>query len=302
MLDGITLDQLRTFVAAVDTGSFSAAGRHLGRAQSVVSQTLATMEERLGITLFDRTARYPVLTVQGESLVADARTVLSSMNSFKGRARNLSEGLEPSVVVTVDVMVPFDIVSKAASAFEERFPTTDLHLSVEALGATVASVLEGRSMFAITGPLALESHSLTTQPFYNVPMCAVASPAHPVAGMARAITREELSAHRQLVLADRSELTAGRQFGVLSPSAWRVYDLSAKLAFLKAGLGWGAMPRDVVAGDLRHGTLVELEILGADPAWAVMKMYSAWLSSRPPGIAGRWLLDRLSTVAAEMNS
>ena len=40
MLDGLTLDQLRTFIAAADTGSFSAAGRSLGRAQSVVSQTL----------------------------------------------------------------------------------------------------------------------------------------------------------------------------------------------------------------------------------------------------------------------
>ena len=38
MLDGITLDQLRTFIAAVDEGSFSAAGRRLRRAQSVVSR------------------------------------------------------------------------------------------------------------------------------------------------------------------------------------------------------------------------------------------------------------------------
>jgi len=38
MLDGVTLDQLRTFIAAVDEGSFSAAGRKLRRAQSVVEQ------------------------------------------------------------------------------------------------------------------------------------------------------------------------------------------------------------------------------------------------------------------------
>src|ERR1051325_6373661 len=62
MLDGVTLDQLRTFLAAVDEGSFTAAGRRLGRAQSVVSHTLATMEERLGIRLFERFGRYPVLT------------------------------------------------------------------------------------------------------------------------------------------------------------------------------------------------------------------------------------------------
>ena len=46
MLDGVSLDQLRSFIAAVDTGSFSAAGRRLGRAQSVVSQAIATLERR----------------------------------------------------------------------------------------------------------------------------------------------------------------------------------------------------------------------------------------------------------------
>ncbi len=47
MLDGVTLDQLRTFIAAAEQGSFSAAGRKLRRAQSVVSQTLANLEGQL---------------------------------------------------------------------------------------------------------------------------------------------------------------------------------------------------------------------------------------------------------------
>ena len=54
MLDGVSLDQLRTFIAAADEGSFSAAGRRLRRAQSVVSQTLANLEGQLGVKLFDR--------------------------------------------------------------------------------------------------------------------------------------------------------------------------------------------------------------------------------------------------------
>ena len=44
MLDAVTLDQLRTFIAAAEQGSFSAAGRKLRRAQSVVSQALANLE------------------------------------------------------------------------------------------------------------------------------------------------------------------------------------------------------------------------------------------------------------------
>ena len=62
MIDGVSLDQIRIFVAAADEGSFSAAGRKLRRAQSVVSQTIANLEAQLGVALFDRTGRYPQLT------------------------------------------------------------------------------------------------------------------------------------------------------------------------------------------------------------------------------------------------
>jgi len=64
MLDGVSLDQLRTFIAAVDEGSFSAAARKLLRAQSVVSETVSNLEEQIGVPLFDRSGRYPKLTRQ----------------------------------------------------------------------------------------------------------------------------------------------------------------------------------------------------------------------------------------------
>src|ERR1700687_5103215 len=72
MLDAVTLDQLRTFIAAAEQGSFSAAGRKLRRAQSVVSQTLANLEGQLGVVLFDRSARYPTLTEGGRALLQNA--------------------------------------------------------------------------------------------------------------------------------------------------------------------------------------------------------------------------------------
>ncbi len=60
MIERVTLGQLRVFVAAVDEGSFSAAGRKLGKPQSVVTQTIANLERQLGLKLFDRTARCEV--------------------------------------------------------------------------------------------------------------------------------------------------------------------------------------------------------------------------------------------------
>ena len=122
MLDAVTLDQLRTFIAAAEQGSFSAAGRKLRRAQSVVSQTLANLEIQLGVTLFDRSARYPVLTEDGRALLQDARAVADHMDSLKARAKTLREGLEPELSLVIDVMYPMNELTTAVAAFRETFP------------------------------------------------------------------------------------------------------------------------------------------------------------------------------------
>ena len=65
MLDGVSLDQLRAFIAAVDEGSFSAGARRLHRAQSAVSELVSNLEAQIGVVLFDRSERYPKLTPAG---------------------------------------------------------------------------------------------------------------------------------------------------------------------------------------------------------------------------------------------
>ena len=101
----VTLDQLRTFIVAADKGSFSGAGRHLKRAQSVVSQTLANLEGQIGVKLFDRSGRFPVLTDQGRALLADARAITGNVDLFKARAKRLAGKLEPELSVEGAVLL-----------------------------------------------------------------------------------------------------------------------------------------------------------------------------------------------------
>jgi len=49
---------------------------------------------------------------------------------------------------------------------------------------------------------------------------------------------------------------------VLSPLTWRLADLGAKRAFLKAGLGWGHMPSHMVMADIESGALVKIRVEG----------------------------------------
>src|SRR6516165_5471688 len=64
-----SLDQLQVFLTVVETGSFAAAGRKLGRATSAVSYAIANLEHQLGVQLFDRDrTRKPTLTAIGSSV------------------------------------------------------------------------------------------------------------------------------------------------------------------------------------------------------------------------------------------
>src|SRR2546423_3035362 len=295
MLDGVSLDQLRTCIAAADEGSFSAGGRRLRRAQSVVSQTLANLETQLGVKLFDRSRRQPVLTKQGVALLAEARAVVGGMDAFKARAKGLSGGLEPELSVVVDVVFPLERLTAAVAAFQEKFPAVPFRLNVEALGAVLQPVLDGRCAFGVMGSLPTAPAQLTREHLLNVGWAFVASPTHPLASLEGSIPARVLAQHRQLVLTDRSEMSQGKDFGVFSANTWRLADLGAKHAFLRAGLGWGGMPAGVVEADLANGSLVKIRIEDLPEGHLVMAMLAVFKTDTPPGPAGRWLIERLKS-------
>lgn len=70
-------DVMRTFIAAAETGSFTAAGKRIHRTQSAVSMQMKRLESDVGNPLFQREGRGVVLTVTGETLYQYARRLIS---------------------------------------------------------------------------------------------------------------------------------------------------------------------------------------------------------------------------------
>jgi len=302
MLDGVSLDQLRAFVAAVDEGSFSAGARRLHRAQSAVSELVSNLEAQIGIVLFDRSERYPKLTAAGVHLVADARNVLANVDLLKARAKGISAGLESELSAVVDVLFPIQAIAESAMEFRDRFPRTPLRLYVEALGGAYQPVLDGRCSLGVVGSLPMAPDSMTLERLQGVHMIMVAAREHPLALIRGVIPKTQLATHVQLVLTDRSELTAGREFGVMSPLTWRLSDLFAKQAFLLKGLGWGGMPLHAVKQDLLEGRLVKLSIEDLPEDSLILPMSAVYLTAKPPGPAGRWLIERLKQCSMQRAS
>jgi DNA-binding transcriptional LysR family regulator len=293
MLEGISLDQLRTFIAAADEGSFSAAGRRLRRAQSVVSQTLANLESQLCLKLFDRTARYPVLTDQGRALLADARVVAGGLDIFKARAKSLAGGLEPELSVAVDVMFPVAAFTAAVAAFQEEFPATLLRFDV-ASSAVVEPVIDGRCAIGVVGSWSLAPPQLTCEALLTVRTATVVSRSHALAAFREPIPAAVVAKYVHLVHIDAADLSEDLGSSLRrSPRVWHLSHLGAKLAFLRAGLGFGGMPIDMIQEDLASGALVKIAFEDRFPPGNVITMSAIYRTDNPPGPAGRWFIERL---------
>lgn len=284
-----TFDQLRLFLAVVETGSFAAAARRMNRAVSVVSYGIGNLEAQLGLPLFEREGtRRPTLTVAGRAVLAEARNVAQGIDGLRAKVKGLLEGLEAEVNLAVDVMLPSDRLGRVLRGFSAQFPTVSLRLHVDALGAITSHVVDRRAVIGISGPI-MSGTEIERVAAGSVLMVPLAAPDHPLARM-NPIPPGATRDHVQLVLSDRSPLTAGRDFAVTSTRTWRLADLGAKHQLLREGIGWGNMPLPMVEADLFAGTLVRLAL--PDDTGGTYRFSGIWRRDEPPGPAASWLLQQ----------
>ena len=297
-MDSLTLDQIQILLTVVDEGSFSKAAKKLNRAQSAVTYGIQKLEAQIGIPLFDRTAYRPALTEAGRTLLLRARRIAEETNAFRDAARSLASGLEAELTIVLDSMFPMPAVVEALRAFTDRFPTVPPRVYVQPLGAAAELVLEGTCMIGLLPLIFSDIAQFKRFPLLTVDLVPVASPGHPLAKLDGPIDTHVLHEYVQLVLTDRSALTAGRDYGVLSGRTWRLADLGAKQSMLVAGLGWGNMPAHMVEADIAQGRLKVIQPVDFDPRTAQLVMCGAYLADHQLGPAGQWMIEHLADSVA----
>ncbi len=261
MLDNVTINQLRAFVAVCDQGSFSGAARKLRRAQSAVSHAIKALESAFDVELFERNARKAQLTAAGRSLLPDARAVISRTEEMKNRAGAIAHAGVPQVSVAIDAYFPRAHLIDGLRTLQEEFPTAAINLRITSMQGGESLVLERVCALAVTimnvpelNPDAMERCWLC-----EAEMVTVCAPSHPLASIPQPIPMDEFGRYIQIVVTDNQPGAEKSQQGVAGKHQWLVNDLGAKRDLLKAGLGWGHLPRHLVAADLASRQLVELQ-------------------------------------------
>src|SRR5262249_20440059 len=258
MLDRLTLDQLRVLVAVAESGSFSAAARRLGRVQSAVSQTVQSLETVLGIPLFERAGKTPRLNDAGRVILDGARHLPAGAAPWRARAESIAADLEPELTLAIDAIFPDAILMASLKALSEVHPCLPVTLFTEGLGAAEQRLRDGAARLAIYSPLTTGARGLETEFLAAIAFVPVVAVDHPLAAEPEPIGRDMLERHVQLILTDRTPLSAGMSGGVVSLRIWRFVDLSSRLDYLLGGFGWGNMPLHMVEEHIAAGRLKRL--------------------------------------------
>lgn len=222
-----TLEQLRHFVAAADAGSFSAAARQVGRAQSAVSTSLGLLEADLGVELFDRSRRNATLTRAGEVLLLEARELLRQAGGLEQRALSFAAGQDARLSVALDEALPDRVLAVLVREVSTRFPALEL-TQLNGTATEVADyVQQGRASVAFHFDRGDPGAAFAHRYLGDVGQGIFVARDHPLAAMPE-VTRNDLARHRQLVMQ-----MEGVEDVVMSPSAWRsdsFYSIAAMVA------------------------------------------------------------------------
>lgn len=120
------LDALRSFVAFVDTGSFTRAAKQIHRTQGAISMQMKKLEEDLGHSLFIKEGRNLLLTEKGKKLVSYARKIVSLHDEAVGEFSTL-QNHRPLTIGCPDDYVD-SVLADLLEIIHAQYPT--LHLKV----------------------------------------------------------------------------------------------------------------------------------------------------------------------------
>ncbi|MBA8836361.1 LysR substrate-binding domain-containing protein [Rhizobium leguminosarum] len=233
----LDLDQLQTFIAIVDSGSFTKAADRVYKTQSAVSMQMRRLEERIGKQLFIKDGRGNRLTVEGEKLLNYARRIIRLNNeAIAAFDDNRLEGM-------LRIGTPDDYADRYMPEIIGRFAKT--HPNVELYIVCEPSVDLAERMHKGELDIALVTHNpreRMSDVVRTEPLCWVGSANHPIrddAPVPLAVGRRDCQ-WRQLAC---SALDAvGREHQILFTS----WSCTVVAAAVLAGMAVSVMPESAL--------------------------------------------------------
>jgi DNA-binding transcriptional LysR family regulator len=121
---------MELFVAAVQKGSLSAAGRHYGMAPASVSRYVTALEDRIGTRLLNRTSRSLSLTGAGETFYKNAASIIEQVMAAEAQVEDMGKSASGTLRVHSRIFVGSQFIVPFVPEFLRRYPDIKLILTL----------------------------------------------------------------------------------------------------------------------------------------------------------------------------
>ena len=232
--------QLQTLLAIAEEGNFAAAARKVNLTPSAVSQQIAALEKELGVSVFDRSRRPPMLNARGVQLLQAARTVLQIVEDT--RAGISGQGVTGTLNIGALRTCSFGLLPRAIADLRESYPQLTYNLTVGFSQALMSDVISGRLDVAIVAEHVGVLPTLKWTPFLREPLLVVAPPGTPRQTAGDWLTGRPYIRYKTSVpLANQIDTELAR-LGLAPRDVVVVDTMPAAIGFVKAGLGVSVVP------------------------------------------------------------
>jgi DNA-binding transcriptional LysR family regulator len=253
------LDAMRLFTRIVERRSFTLAAGDLGLPRSTVTSAIRQTEERLGVTLLQRTTRHVSPTLEGEAYYRRCLSIIAEVED----AESAFGGVKPRGQLRIDVHGSMlrRVLVPELPRFLKAFP--DLHLHIGEGDRLVDLVREGVDCVVRAGDL--RDSTMIARQIAVMDEVTIASPAY-LRAHDTPRNLADLAGHRMIGFVSSALgqvlplefMVKGKRELVTLPSTINVTGGETSIALCRLGLGLVQTPRYHVAHDLKAGRLVEV--------------------------------------------
>lgn len=284
----INQDQLIIFITVMETGSFSAAARQLGKVPSAISMSIANLEIDLDLKLFERVGREPLPTAQAQSLYEKSKQLLIEMKQWKQHAFTLSSGLESHLNIVVVSELLHTRWTDYIVLLEQQFPELQINIfsapQEDALHLLMTQAADLAFMFE-REQLQSSEQFVELKREILVPVAARHSPL----AESDQVSFEQILQNRQIVVASRDRQIKPEL--LFSKHYWRTDNHHSACSMIKQGLGWGVLPLEMLNEhpELQHELKI-LQLLDFTPKFEYF-VDLVWSREHQLGAAAHFLIN-----------
>lgn len=263
------LRRLQVFAKVYEQRSFSRAAEEVLLSQPTVSGHIKTLEDDLGVSLFDRLGREIMPTRAAELLYDYAKRILTMVEEARRAVDAYLGRLSGDLLVGGSTIPGQYILPTYVGLFRQAHPDVRINLTIGDTELIAGKVLAGDLELGVVGA-SLDDERLQFSPLWNDELALAVWPGHPLVGRTATIgdllrwplilreagsgTRMALSAALRKAGVGFDELTVAAQMG----------STTAVLQAVRAQVGMGILSRRALADDLEAGRLVLVDIKGLD--------------------------------------